>query len=458
MGATTTHPVILFDGECNLCNASVDFVMRRDRSGRFRFASLQSAIARELLGARRSAAAQPDSVVLVDNGSIHERSSAPLRILRSLGFPWSLFYAFMLIPRPIRDWVYDRIARNRYRWFGKRDTCRLPTPAESARFLALLAPIALCISLLSGCAGGNATRSDDENGRSTIRFVFVTHGQPADPFWSVVSNGARDAARDLGVRVEYQAPTSFDMVGMSNLIEAAVASRPAALVVSVPDTAALGPSIRAAIASGVPLVTINSGAEAWRALGALAHIGQTEHEAGVAAGERMAQAGARRALCVNHEVGNAGLDLRCAGFAEALSARGASARVLAVNLADPDDAQQRVAGALAADTDIDGILTLGPSGAAPTLAALQRTGRTGNVHFGTFDLTPEVLAALRDGTMLFALDQQQYLQGYLPVVFLVKYLETGTIPGGGAVVLTGPGFVTRENAANVIDLAARGIR
>jgi simple sugar transport system substrate-binding protein len=453
MSDIPTHPVILFDGECNLCNASVDFVMRRDRSGHYRFASLQSGIARQLLGARRSVDTLPDSVVLLDGGGTYERSSAALRILRTLGFPWSLFFPLMMVPRPIRDWVYDRIARNRYRWFGKRDTCRLPAPAERARFLAVLAPIALCISLLSGCTGDASTRGDGAGDRSTVRI-----GQSADPFWSVVSNGARDASRDLGVRVEYQAPTSFDMVGMSNLIEAAVASRPSALVVSVPDTAALGPSIRAAIAAGLPLVTINSGAEAWRSLGALAHIGQTEFEAGVAAGERMAGAGARRALCVNHEVGNAGLDLRCAGFAQALSTSGATARVIAVDLADPDDAQQRVAGALAADGNIDAILTLGPNGAAPTLAALERTARAGSVSFGTFDLTPEVLAALSAGTMLFALDQQQYLQGYLPVVFLVKYLETGTIPGGGDVVLTGPGFVTRENAADVIDLASRGIR
>ena len=446
------HAVILFDGECNLCNGWVDFVMRRDRAERFRFVSLQSDVARTLLGARRSADPLPDTIVLLEGGHTFERSAAVLRILRGLGFPWSVFSLFTIVPRPVRDWTYNLIARNRYRWFGKRATCRVPTPAERARFLMVL----LGISLVAACT--ESAQSDGDDGRSATRIVFVTHGQSADPFWSVVSNGARDAARDLGVRVEYQAPTSFDMVGMSNLIEAAVASRPSALVVSVPDTAALGPSIRAAITAGLPVVTINSGAEAWRTLGALAHIGQTEYEAGVAAGERMAQDGARRALCVNHEVGNAGLDLRCAGFAQALSAVGANAHVLAVDLADPDDAQQRVAGALGSDSVIDAILTLGPSGAAPTLAALQRTGRSGNVRFGTFDLTPEVLAALRDGTMLFALDQQQYLQGYLPVVFLVKYLETGTIPGGGAVILTGPGFVTRENAADVIDLASRGIR
>jgi simple sugar transport system substrate-binding protein len=172
----------------------------------------------------------------------------------------------------------------------------------------------------------------------------------------------------------------------------------------------------------------------------------------------MAAAGARDALCVNHEVGNAAQDLRCAGFADALGTGGGTSTVLAVDLADPDDAQQRVESALAADSGVDAILTLGPAGAEPTLAALRRLGRTDDVRFGTFDLTPDVLTAVRDGTMLFALDQQQYLQGYLPVVFLVTYLETGTVPGGGNVLFTGPGFVTRENAAEVIDLAARGVR
>jgi simple sugar transport system substrate-binding protein len=273
-----------------------------------------------------------------------------------------------------------------------------------------------------------------------------------------VANGANAAARELGVRVEYQAPLRFDMVEMSQLIEAATASRPAALIVSIPDGNALGDAIRGAVSAGIPVVSINSGDEVWRGLGVLAHIGQTEYEAGFGAGERLGAEGVAHALCVNHEVGNVAQDRRCAGFADGLATNGGSMRVLAVNLADPEDTQQRVAGALAGDTTIDGLLTLGPAATEPTLAAISASGRADRLAYATFDLTPRVLEAVRDGRMRFAIDQQQYLQGYLPVVLLVKYLETRTMPGGGRVIATGPGFVTRANAAAVIDLAARGIR
>jgi simple sugar transport system substrate-binding protein len=311
---------------------------------------------------------------------------------------------------------------------------------------------------VSGCGADRTGSAAAGTGRDTLRIVFVTHGQSADAFWSVVSNGARDAAADLGVDVQYQAPARFDMVEMSNLIRATTAAQPHGLVVSIPDAAALAGAIRAATSAGIPVVSINSGADVYGDLGVLAHIGQTEYEAGRAGGERLAESGVRRALCINHEVGNSAQDLRCRGLADALARNGGRADVLGVNLADPDDAQQRIAGALRADSGIDGMLALGPGGADPALAALRATGRAGAVAFGTFDLTPRVLEAVRDGDMLFAIDQQQYLQGYLPVIMLVKYLETRALPGGGEVIRTGPGFVTRDDAAAVIELTARGIR
>lgn len=312
--------------------------------------------------------------------------------------------------------------------------------------------------LLAGCGRAPAPGAAASGGRDTLRIVFVTHGQSADPFWSVVANGANDAARDLGVQLQYQAPASFDMIEQSNLIRSTTAARPSGLVVSIPDPDALRAAIQDATAAGIPVISINSGGDVYRALGVLAHVGQTEYEAGFAGGERLAEAGVRRALCINHEVGNIAQDQRCAGLAAALQRAGGSTTVLAVDLADPDDAQQRIAGALRADPAIDGMLALGPAGADPAIAALRGTGRAGSVSFGTFDLTPRVLQALEAGELLFAIDQQQYLQGYLPVVLLVKYLETGTLPGGGDIIRTGPGFVTSANAAAVLELTRRGIR
>ncbi len=128
----TSGPVILFDGVCNLCHASVNWVIARDRGNVFRFASLQSAAARELL----RGIPVPDSVVLVDEAGVHTRSAAALRIARRLGFPWVLLgWVGALVPRFLRDALYDLVARHRYAWFGKQDACSLPTPALAARFL-----------------------------------------------------------------------------------------------------------------------------------------------------------------------------------------------------------------------------------------------------------------------------------------------------------------------------------
>jgi len=239
-------------------------------------------------------------------------------------------------------------------------------------------PIAVCslaaALLLAGCRESEA---NTESPRGNVRIAVVTHGQAADPFWSVVANGVRAAAADLGVKVDYQAPTRFDMVEMSNLIDAAVAGRPSALVISIPDAAALSPSIRKAVEAGIPVISINSGAQASRQLGLLAHIGQSEYDAGYAAGARLGAAGARRVLCVNHEVGNAGLDERCRGLGDALVLSGATMRVLGIDLGNPDDAHQRITSALRSDATIDALLTLGPGGAQPALAAAAALALTG---------------------------------------------------------------------------------
>jgi simple sugar transport system substrate-binding protein len=314
----------------------------------------------------------------------------------------------------------------------------------------------LALFALTACDAGQGERATVRG--SAARIVVVTHGQSSDAFWSVVANGVDDAAKTLGIRVEYQAPGSFDMVRMTQLIDAAVASRPSGLVVSVPDADALGASIRAAVAAGIPTLSINAGDETWRELGMLAHIGQTEYEAGKAAGARLLAAGAKRVLCVNHEVGNVSLDLRCRGLGDAVKDAGATTQVLAVALADPEDAAQRIRGALAGDPGIDGLLALGPPAAVPLLTALRETGRLGKIPAGIFDLSSGVLEAVRDGDLLFAIDQQPYLQGYLGVLLMAKYLDTRAMPGGGEIIRTGPTFVTRETATDVIALTEKGVR
>ena len=126
--------VILFDGVCNLCNAGVQFVVARDPAGHFQFAPLQSATAARLI-ASSGVRSLPDSIVLVEDGRVWTQSTAALRIARRLRFPWPAAYAMIVVPRPMRDWIYNLVARNRYRWFGKREACMVPTPALRARFL-----------------------------------------------------------------------------------------------------------------------------------------------------------------------------------------------------------------------------------------------------------------------------------------------------------------------------------
>jgi simple sugar transport system substrate-binding protein len=325
------------------------------------------------------------------------------------------------------------------------------------------AALALVFALgAAACTGDDGGGGDGDGGGGGVaqrdfRFVVVTHGQASDPFWSVAANGVEAAGEDMGVTVEYQAPGTFDMVEMAQLIDAAVASEPDGLVVSLPDADALGPSIEAAVDAGIPVITMNSGSDVFADLGVLVHVGQTEFEAGLIAGQRFAEEGVQSPICLNQEVGNAALDLRCEGFFEGLGVQG---EVIAVDLDDPTSTTETVAGALQNNPDIDGILTLGPTGAAPTIAALQEAGTLGEIAFATFDLSPEVLQAISDGDMLFAIDQAQYLQGYLPIVFLTKYLETGAIPLGreDRVVMTGPQIVTAETADDVLQYSEEGIR
>ena len=125
------NPIVLFDGVCNLCNGAVRFILARDPQARFHFASLQSEAARRLLGGEGPA----ETIVLLEAGKSYTKSTAVLRIARHLRFPWPLLYAFAAAPRPLRDLVYDWVARHRYAWFGKRESCMAPTPELRERFM-----------------------------------------------------------------------------------------------------------------------------------------------------------------------------------------------------------------------------------------------------------------------------------------------------------------------------------
>ena len=293
----------------------------------------------------------------------------------------------------------------------------------------------------SGSTGGGGSAD-----RSSINIQVVTHGQASDPFWSIFKNGVDQAGKDMGVKVEYAAPDTFDMPKMAQLIDAAVAKKPAGLVVSIPDKTALGPSIQKAVAAGIPVISANSGSDAYKELGVMTHVGQDEEIAGEKAGELMKAAGVTNALCINQEVGNAGLDARCKGFTTGL---GGTVTVVQVDLKDPTAAQQAIAAAVQGNADANGILALGPTGATPTIKAMEQLNNT-DIKVATFDLSKDVLDAIKADKMLFAIDQQQYLQGYLPIVFLTLNKLYGLQPGGGQPVLTGQGIVDKTNVDTVL--------
>ncbi len=283
--------------------------------------------------------------------------------------------------------------------------------------------------------------------------IVVSHGQANDPFWSVVKNGVDQAAKDSGANVDYRAPETFDMVAMSQLIDAAVNQQPAGIVVSIPDADALGPSIERAVAAGIPVISMNSGSDVSKELGALLHVGQDEFEAGKAAGEKLAEMGGKTGICVNQEVGNVSLDQRRAGFEEGF---GGSVQVIPTQN-DPAEVEAKINAALQSNPEIDTIMGLGASLVGePAIAAVEAVGRTGDVNIATFDLSPGFLEAVAEDRAAFGIDQQQFLQGYLPVIFLALNAKYGLVPGGN--VPSGPNLITKDKAAQVVELSAQGIR
>ncbi len=285
------------------------------------------------------------------------------------------------------------------------------------------------------------------------QIIVVTHGQANDPFWSVVKNGVEEAAKDTGATVDYRAPETFDMVQMSQLIDAAVNQEPDGLVVSIPDADALGPSIERAVQAGIPVISMNSGSDVSKKLGALLHVGQDEFTAGKAAGEKLKEMGGKTALCVNQEVGNVSLDQRCAGFEEGF---GGNVEVVPTSN-DPTEVKSKVQAALESNQDVDTILGLGAATVGePAVEAVQAVGRGDGVKVASFDLSAGFLKDVADGKAAFAIDQQQFLQGYLPVAFLALNAKYGLMPGGN--VPSGPNLVTEDKAAQVIELSSKGIR
>jgi simple sugar transport system substrate-binding protein len=316
------------------------------------------------------------------------------------------------------------------------------------RIAGLLAAGAL---VLAACSG---TGSEDNNADDTkldYTYSVITHAGAGDAFWDRVKSGAERAGKDYGVKVEYNGDA--DPAKQSQLIDNAVAQKVNGIVVSMANPDGLETSIKKAVAAGIPVVTINSGIERYKEFGAITHVGQSEQIAGEAVGERLKEEGLKNVLCVIHEAGNVGLETRCKAAADK-----AGGKVTNIQVDGTNDAEVKstLKSKLQSDKSIDGVLTLGGQFALDAMGAVDESGSTAKV--ATFDLSEDVIKAIQDDKILFAVDQQPYVQGYLGVSVLYLKDINGNDVGGGEPVYSGPAFITKDNADAVLKFAANGTR
>jgi simple sugar transport system substrate-binding protein len=297
-----------------------------------------------------------------------------------------------------------------------------------------------------------ATADTEEASTQKITIAMVTHGDGGS-FWTVAKKGALQAGKDLGVTVRYS-ESNNDPKRQSQLIDAAVSQKVAGLAVSAPNPAALKNSLARARKAGIPIITLNSGVDFYKQFGAITHVGQTETVAGQGAGAKFKEAGAKKLLCVIHEQANIGLNQRCAGAKTGF--KGTVVNLQVAGTSDISTTKNQIQAKLQADRSIDAVLALNPDIAVAAMDAV--SGARSKAKLATFDLSGTVVSAIKSGKILFAVDQQQYLQGYLPVVFLYLYKINLNTVGGGLPVLTGPGFVDKSNASKVEALAKKGTR
>ncbi len=309
-------------------------------------------------------------------------------------------------------------------------------------------------TLLAGAALLTITSAAQAQTQKHLTIAMVTHGQATDPFWSIEKNGADLAAKQMGVTLQYRAPNTFNMVQMADLMRAAINRKPDGLIVTVPDEQALAPPIKQAESESIPVIIVNTGGTYAKQLGALMYIGEGNYQAGVAAGKHLAAMGATLGVCIDHEVGNVSLDHRCKGFEEGFGHK----VIVLPTTEDPTTTESRIEALLRRNPKIDALLGLSADlGGVPAVNAVQKLGLTKKIYIGSFDLSAQFLEDVKDGKADFALDQQPFLQAYLSVVLLTNDIRYGMIPPTKDLE-TGPNFVTKATAGQVIALAKQGIR
>ena len=329
---------------------------------------------------------------------------------------------------------------------------RKKTTAAVALTLATALSLAACSS--SGgkqdttTGGSNAGVADTPE----MTVAMITHQAPGDTFWDIIRKGAEAAAAKDNVKFDYS--NDPDATKQAQLIQAAIDKKVDGIAVTDPNTGALGSAIKAAVAAGIPVTMFNAGGDDALGLGAIGYFGQGEVDAGVGAGKKIVDEGGKNILCVIQEQGQQQLEDRCDGVTK--GAAGAQVQRLYVNGRDDSAVTTSIQAKLTEDKSIDFVLTLGAPFALDAVKSVEGAGSSAKI--GTFDTNKELVGAIKDGKVGFAIDQQPYLQGYLAVDALWLFKTNGNTIGGGTNVATGPAFIDSSNVDKVAEFAANGTR
>ena len=297
----------------------------------------------------------------------------------------------------------------------------------------------------TGNAGGGQVATTDR-----IKIALIAHAPAGDTFWDTVRKGAEEAAAKDNVELLY---TSDPEAGrQAQLIEQAVDQKVDGIAVTLATPEALKGALKKAADAGIPIVSFNAGESASAQLGAFTHFGSNEQLAGQAVGTKLAAGGYKHPVCVIQAQGHVGLEARCAG----VKAKVPGTEILYVNGADMTSVESTATAKLQASKDADVIIGLGAPITLTLLKSVSTAGSTAKV--ASFDLNKELAQKVSDGSVLFTVDQQPWLQGYSAVDALWQNKRGGFKIGGGQSVLTGPAIIDQSNAAEVLKFAEQGIR
>lgn len=323
---------------------------------------------------------------------------------------------------------------------------------------AAVAAVAIPMLALTACSsqGGRAPEANSGGGggqavsTARMKIALITHAPAGDTFWDTVRKGAEEAAAKDNVELLY---TNDPEAGrQAQLIQQAVDQKVDGIAVTLATPGALKDSLKKASDAGIPIVSLNAGEDVSKQLGAFTHFGSNEQLAGQAVGEKLAAENFKHPICVIQAQGHVGLEARCAG----VKSKVPGTEILYVNGADMTSVESTATAKLQAAKDADVIIGLG---APITLTLLKSVATAGSsAKVASFDLNKELAQKIADGTVLFTVDQQPWLQGYGSVDALWQVKRGGFKLGGGQPVLTGPTIVDKSNAADVVKFADQGIR